>query len=100
MFKDYITELDTKIVKRKYVGDLTHLALEDNIVLEYEKLNIEREDIFINGHKVNDIYNSSLGFVLVSQLKPHTSDVKIRVDFDKRLAILKSLSSRLLIESV
>lgn len=100
MINAYITNIDTKIVKRKYVEGKTHIAPEKNLVLDYSKYNIEMEDIYINDIKVDSVYSSSLGYVLVSDYNPQNLDINIRVDFEKRLNILKSLTCRLLIESV
>lgn len=100
MINSYLTEINTSIVKRSYVKGMTHIAPKDNLALDYKKYNIEREEIFINDTKVEDIYSSSLGFVLVSKLKPKSSDITIKTNFDNRLNILKSITSRLLIESI
>lgn len=100
MINSYLTEINTSILKRSYVNGMTHIASKDNIVLDYKKYNIEREKILLNECIVEDIYNSSMGFVLVSKIRPESSDITIKTDFENRINILSSITSRLLIESV
>ena len=96
----YLNEINTKIIKRKYVSNRTHIVLKDNIMLDYKKYNIKPEDIYINDEKVFDIYNSSLGAVYIVNFKPETDQINIKIDFYNRISILKSLTARLLINSV
>ncbi|MGX7072334.1 hypothetical protein [Helcococcus kunzii] len=100
MINSYLTEVNTSIVKRSNVKGMTHIAPKVNIALDYKKYNIEREKIYINDTIVEDIYSSSLGYVLVSKVKPESSDITIKTIFEDRLNILRSMTSRLLIESV
>lgn len=100
MLNSYINQIDTHIIKRKFFEAKYHIVPADSILLDYKKLNIEREDIFINGHKVDYIYDSSVGKVLVSNFKPITDKISISVNYENRYKILKSLTARLLIKSV
>lgn len=100
MINSYLTEVNTSIVKRSKVKGMTHIAPKVNIALDYKKYNIVREKIYINDTIVEDIYSSSLGYVLVSKVKPESSDITIKTNFEDRLNILRSMTSRLLIESV
>lgn len=100
MLNPYITTFETKVIKRKFFDNKSHIVPKDNLILDYEKLNIEPEDIFINDTKVENIYNSSHGLVLVSSFKPRTSDITIKLDYQNRIKILKLLTTRLLIKSV
>lgn len=95
----YINELNTKIIKRKYIKDKTHIVLENNIILDYKKYNIEIEKIYINDVLVEDFYNSSLGFAFIVNFKPQTDSVNIRVSYSDRIRLLKSLTLRPIISS-
>ena len=96
----YISDINSNIIKRKYVNNKTHIVLKDDILLDYEKYNIEPETIFINNEIPEEIYNSSLGKAYVINKKPQTDLVSLYIKFDIRLSILKSITSRLLIKSV
>lgn len=96
----YISDINSNIIKRKYVNNKTHIVLKDDILLDYEKYNIEPETIFINDKIPEEIYNSSLGKAYVINKKPQTDLVSLYINFDIRLSILKSITSRLLIKSV
>lgn len=96
----YINDINSNIIKRKYVNNKTHIVLKDDILLDYEKYNIEPETIFINDEIPEEIYNSSLGKAYVINKKPQTDLVSLYIKFDIRLSILKSITSRLLIKSV
>ena len=96
----YISDLNSNIIKRNYVYNKTHIVLKDDILLDYEKYNIEPETIFINNEIPEEIYNSSLGKAYVINKKPQTDLVSLYIKFDIRLSILKSITSRLLIKSV
>ena len=96
----YINEIHTKILKRKYVSNTTHIIARDDIVLNYKKYHIEKEEIFINNRKVLDIYDSNLGPVFVVDFKPHNDKLHIKLDYSNRIKLLKSFSLRPLIESV
>lgn len=96
----YISDINSNIIKRKYVNNKTHIVLKDDILLDYEKYNIEPETIFINDEISEEIYNSSLGKTYVINKKPQTDLVSLYINFDIRLSILKSITSRLLIKSV
>lgn len=93
----YINKTEGKIVRR-LVRDKTHIALDRNISLDYDKINCFREDILINGKKPLDTYNSSLGIVYVLDFNPKGLEVTLSVDHEKRMTILKSLTSRFLID--
>lgn len=96
----YISRVNTKIVKRKYVEDNTHLALSNDISLDYEALNSFSEDIFVNNTKVDSIYDSSYGNIFVSKLKPKNDQIQLSVDYDTRIMLLRSLTLRYLIFSI
>lgn len=96
----YITNLETKIIKRKYINEKTHLVAKNNILLDYENLNVDPEEISINGVKVDEVYNSSLGPAMVSDVKLKNDTLSLSVDYETRLNILKSLTARILINHV
>lgn len=96
----YITDINSNIIKRKYVNNKTHIVLKDDILLDYKKYNIEPETLFINKEIPSEIYDSSLGRAYVIDKKPQTDLVSMYLDFEFRLSILKSITSRLLIKSV
>ncbi|MFM1542761.1 hypothetical protein ABGF49_03645 [Helcococcus ovis] len=100
MLNNYINKINTRIVKRKFFEAKYHIVPADNILLDYKKLNIEKEEIMINDQKVDYIYDSSVGTVLVSNLKPISDKISISVNYENRYKILKSLTARLLIKSV
>lgn len=93
----YITKINSQIVKKLFPKDKSHIALEDDIALDYEKINCFQEDFFVNGYPVENTYNSSLGRVYVSSFKPKGNFLDLSVDFNVRMEILKSLSTRYLI---
>lgn len=95
----YITKIKSSIVKRKYVNDSTHIVITKNIEIDRKKYNIEGEDITINGSAVNSNYESSIGRVYVIGTKPESDLVVMEADYEKRIQILKSLTSRYLIQS-
>lgn len=100
MLNNYINKINTRIVKRKFFEAKYHIVPADNILLDYKKLNIEKEEIMINDQKVDYIYDSSVGTVLVSNLKPISDKISISINYENRYKILKSLTARLLIKSV
>lgn len=95
----YINELNSRIIKRKFINNKTHLVSKENILLDYKKYNIEEEEVFINDFPVEDIYESSLGFAMVASFKASNDKIKIYVDYDKRIKILESLTLRLVIKN-
>lgn len=95
----YINELNSRIIKRKFINNKTHLVSKENILLDYKKYNIEEEEVFINNFPVEEIYESSLGFAMVADFKASNDKIKICVDYDKRIKILESLTLRLLIKN-
>lgn len=93
----YQTQFETKIIKKLTPKGKTHLALEDNISFDYEKLNTFVEPIMINGQPIEGSYKSSLGKVYILS-KPIDADfVTLSVDYDLRMTLLKSLTFRYLI---
>lgn len=96
----YINEVNSNIIKRKYVNDTTHIVLKDDILLDYEKYNIEPETLFINKEIPSEIYYSSLGRAYVIKQRPQNDLISMYLNFEIRLSILKSISSRLLIKSI
>lgn len=95
----YINELNSRIIKRKFINNKTHLVSKENILLDYKKYNIEEEEVFINDFPVEEIYESSLGFAMVASFKASNDKIKIYVDYDKRIKILESLTLRLVIKN-
>ena len=95
----YINELNSRIIKRKFINNKTHLVSKENILLDYKKYNIEEEEVFINDFPVEEIYESSLGFAMVADFKAKNDKIKIYVDYDKRIKILESLTLRLVIKN-
>lgn len=96
----YINDINSNIIKRKYVNNKTHIVLKDDILLDYKKYNIEPETIFINKEIPSEIYDSSLGKAYVINTKPQRDLVSMYINFEVRLSILKSITSRFLIKSV
>lgn len=96
----YINDINSNIIKRKYVNNKTHIVLKDDILLDYKKYNIEPETIFINKEIPSEIYDSSLGKAYVISTKPQRDLVSMYINFEVRLSILKSITSRFLIKSV
>lgn len=95
----YINELNSRIIKRKFINNKTHLVSKENILLDYKKYNIEEEEVFVNDFPVEEIYESSLGFAMVADFKAKNDQIKIYVDYDKRIKILESLTLRLVIKN-
>lgn len=96
----YINDINSNIIKRKYVNNKTHIVLKDDILLDYKKYNIDPETIFINKEIPSEIYDSSLGKAYVISTKPQRDLVSMYINFEVRLSILKSITSRFLIKSV
>lgn len=96
----YINDINSNIIKRKYVNNKTHIVLKDDILLDYKKYNIEPETLFINKEVPSEIYDSSLGKAYVINTKPQRDLVSMYINFEVRLSILKSITSRFLIKSV
>lgn len=96
----YINDINSNIIKRKYVNNKTHIVLKDDILLDYKKYNIDPETIFINKEIPSEIYDSSLGKAYVISTKPQRDLVSMYLNFEVRLSILKSITSRFLIKSV
>ena len=95
----YINELNSRIIKRKFINNKTHLVSKENILLDYKKYNIEEEEVFINDFTVEEIYESSLGFAMVADFKAKNDKIKIYVDYDKRIKILEAFTLRLVIKN-
>ena len=93
----YITKINTEILKKLFPKDKSHLALKDNIGLDYKKYNCFEEDFYIADSKVEQTYDSSLGKVYISTYRPKSNYVDLSTDFDIRLYILKSFTLRYLI---
>lgn len=93
----YIHKTEAKIIRR-LVRDNTHIALDRNISLDYAKLNCFEEMLLINGRRPLDTYNSSLGKVYILDFNPKGLEVTLSVDYNNRIKILKSLTSRFLID--
>lgn len=96
----YINDINSNIIKSKYVNNKTHIVLKDDILLDYKKYNIEPETLFINKEVPSEIYDSSLGKAYVINTKPQRDLVSMYINFEVRLSILKSITSRFLIKSV
>lgn len=96
----YINDINSNIIKRKYVNNKTHIVLKDDILLDYKKYNIDPETLFINKEVPSEIYDSSLGKAYVISTKPQRDLVSMYINFEVRLSILKSITSRFLIKSV
>lgn len=95
----YITKVETKILKKKLVNDKVHVALQDDLSLDYEGLNAFKEDLYINNHKVEDTYMSSYGRVFVSDYNPESEFITLSVNSQDRNKLLKSFTLRYLIFS-
>lgn len=96
----YISRINTRIVKRKYVDDNTHLALANDITLDYEALNSFNEDIYVNNTLVDQRYSSSYGNIFVSKYRPENDQIHLSIDYDTRIMLLRSLTLRYLIFSI
>lgn len=97
---NYITKLNTKIIKRKNINNKIHIVTKNHILLNYKKYNIDPEQIYVNNEIPIEIYSSTLGEVFVISKSPNTDNIQIKVDSTYRLNILKSLTSQVLINSV
>ncbi len=96
----YISQIKSKIIKKKFVDDKTHIVLNENLCLDYKNLNVEEENILIDGNTINSTYESSIGKVYILNFKPEKDIVLLELNYEERIKILKSLSSRYLITAI
>lgn len=92
----YITEIEEKILKIKYVNNLSHIVISENLTLDYEKYNIQKEVLNINGEAAKKSPHKN---VYILKNKPPKDTITLSVDYTGRIKLLKSLTLRYLIIS-
>lgn len=100
MNNPYICNINTQILKKISAHGKIHIALKDDISIDYKKHNSLQEAFLINGEPVEKIYDSSLGKVYIINKNPKSNFVDLSVDYNTRLKILKSFTCRYLINVV
>lgn len=96
----YINKIETKVLKMKHINGKTHVATKDHIIFDYDKLNSFREEVYLNGKKVESIYQSSLGPIYVIDYTELSEDVTLSLDYETRKKLLSSMTYRYLIPSI
>lgn len=96
----YICNINTQILKKLSPHGKIHIALKDDISIDYKKHNSFEETFYVNKEPVEKIYDSSLGKVYIINKNPISNYVDLSVDYETRLKILKSFTCRYLINVV
>lgn len=96
----YICSIHTQILKKLSPHGKIHLALKDDISIDYKKHNSFLEPFYINKELVEKIYDSSLGKVYIINKNPNSNYVELSINYQTRLKILKSFTCRYLIDVV
>lgn len=93
----YISSLETRVLKRKYINNQMHFTLEDSLLLNYDEDNISEEKLYINNELIKNMYKSNMGMIYVLDKKIDGDFVKVEIDPLTRAHILRINSARYLI---
>lgn len=93
----YITSLETKLIKKKQINNQIHFTIEDSLLLNYDEDNISQEKLYIDNQVIKNMYKSNMGMIYVLDKVDKKDRVKVEIDWQNRMNILRINSSRYLI---